>query len=386
MVATITRGVISTVTDTTNIKRDISEAIDFLSPFDTPFLDLVGRDSLSQACTQVKHEWMEDELPARSGTLAAAYTLGSGQLTLTSGEGKRVRPDDLILIDQIVFRILSGPPEADVCSVVVVGDSVDASIANGSTWRKIAHAAQEGGSARTDASKTTIVMPYNYTQILKDWCMVTGTMEVIDRYGYANERSYQEAKILKILAMDLEFELLYGVSSYDEGPPRKSTMGGLMHYLLLPGIAGSWDNVYNANSAALTESILNDVLQVIWQAGGNPDFMMVGGTNARRMRDWLLPPIRTASGDKTAGASIGAYQSQNYLLDVISNRHMRPSDVLIGTRGSMGIGPLSGRQFTSRELPTTADGTWYEILGEYTMEVHKPKIDWAWIYGTSTTY
>jgi hypothetical protein len=56
MAPTVSRGIIQTVTDTTNIKLDISEAIDFLSPFDVPLLDMVGRDSLSAPCTQVKHE------------------------------------------------------------------------------------------------------------------------------------------------------------------------------------------------------------------------------------------------------------------------------------------------------------------------------------------
>ena len=57
-----TIGVIQTVTDETNIIKDVSEAIDFLSPWDTPFLDLIGRDSLSDAAEQVKHEWLEDQL------------------------------------------------------------------------------------------------------------------------------------------------------------------------------------------------------------------------------------------------------------------------------------------------------------------------------------
>jgi len=73
-------------------------------------------------------------------------------------------------------------------------------------------------------------------------------------------------------------------------------------------------------------------------------------------------------------------------LDIVLDRWLRPSDVVIGTRESNGIGPLTGRQFTSRLLPSTIDGTWYEILGEYTMEVHKPQSDFGWIYDTSTAY
>lgn len=384
MPPTVTADMISTVTDTTNIKLDISEAIDFLSPFDTPLLDMVGRDSLHSPCTQVKHEWLEDELRPRSGTLAAAYTAGQGQLTLSTDEGKYLVPNDHILIDDIVFRVITGPPDSNVLQVSVV-DGTDAAISNGSAWRKIAHAAQEGGTARDEMTKVHIVKPFNYTQILKDWAIVTGTMEVIDRYGYANERAYQEEKILKQLAIDLEHVLLYGVRSYAEGPPRLSSMGGLFKYVFLDGISNSRNSIQNLSGDALTETYLNNTLEEIWKYGGNPDFILVNGVNKRRITAWASPRIRTAQNERTAGASVMVYESDFGVLDIVLDRHLRGSDVVIGTRGQMGIGPLNGRQFTSRMLPSTLDGVWYEILGEYTMEVHRPYIDFGWIYNTSTT-
>lgn len=385
MTPTVTRGTISTVTDTTNIKVDISEAIDQLSPFDTPFLNLVGRDSLSSPCTQITHEWLEDELRPRSGTLLTAYVAGSGTMVLASGEGKYLVPDDLIMVGNVVLRVTNGPPSSDTCTVTVV-TGTDVAFAAASVWRKVAHAAQEGGSARNDGTKTTLVKPYNYTQIVKDWAIVTGTMEVIDRYGYANERAYQEAKILKQLAIDLEYAVLYGARAYEAGPPRKSSAGGLLDFVLLPGIAGSWDTVYNASGAAFTEAMLNNVMQEMWDAGGEPNFIVVNGTNKRRFTDWGSPRIRTDRGERTAGASIATYESDFGTLDILLDRWLRASDVIVGTSGMMGMGPLTGRQFSSRLLPSTGDFTWYEILGEYTIEVHKPKQAFAWIYDTATVY
>jgi len=58
MPATVKRGQISTVTDTTNIKLDIADAIDFLSPTDVPLLDAIGKSSLHTPCTQILHEWL----------------------------------------------------------------------------------------------------------------------------------------------------------------------------------------------------------------------------------------------------------------------------------------------------------------------------------------
>lgn len=48
---------ITTVTDVTNIRYNISEVIDLLSPTETPLLSWLGYDSLSFPCTQIKHEW-----------------------------------------------------------------------------------------------------------------------------------------------------------------------------------------------------------------------------------------------------------------------------------------------------------------------------------------
>lgn len=386
MVALVRRGPISTLTDTTNIMFDVSEAIDFLSPWETPFLSKLGRDSLSEPCTQVKHEWLEDELRGRSGTITAAYTAGSGQIEVSATESKYLYPEDVIHVDDIPMRILAGPPNGTVLTIEVLDDTLDAAKASGTSWEKIAHASAEGANARTDASKTVISRPYNYTQIIKDWLQITGTMMNIRRYGYVSERAYQETKLLRSLAIDLEKAAIYGSRSYSDGPPRVSTFGGLYQYVYSQGIAGAWDTVVNANGANFTETLFANTLQKIWERGGMPDFVMVNGTNKRRMTDWITPRIRTERGERTGGASIGTYESDFGSIDIVLNRWLRPKHIVIGKWDCVGMGPLTGRAFTSRVLPHTADAVWLELLGEYTMEVHKPQVEFAWIYNTSTTY
>jgi len=378
---------IYTNTDTINAKRDLSEVIDLLDPFETPMLDMVGRDSLSVPCTQTKHEWMTDRLNPQAGTLASAYVAGSSAMTLTSSEGKFLYTDDLILLGNMVFRVESGPPDADVLVVTLLAGT-DAAVAAGQPWRKIIHAAPEGAPARVEQKKTTPEIPYNYTHIVKDWAIVTGTMEHIARYGYVSERAYQEEKILKNLAMNLENVLIYGVRSWVDGPPRKSTMGGLFDFVFLTGLAAStpWETVKNLAGEDFTEKEANNMMQVMWGMGGKPDFWMVNGTNKRRISDWGKPSIRTERTETTAGASIGTYESDFGTVDIILNRNLRASDIIFGTKGSLGIGPLQGRQFSSKLLPVAGDYTQWEILGEYTMEVSRPSQDFAWFYNTSTVY
>lgn len=382
------RGMTRETSDTTNRKLDVSDVIDQLSPEDTPLLDIIGKDSLKTPCTQITHEWLEDQLRPNQGTLGAAYTSGSGTMTVAAGQGKYLVPDDIILAGNIGFRVDSGPPDDDVLIVTVIRGT-DANITNGSAWYKVGHAAAEGGNARTDASKTVVGKPFNYTQIYKDWAMVTGTMEVIDRYGYASERAYQEEKVLRQLAIQLERNLLYGVRSITTGDhttPRRSSMGGLFEFLYIQGTepATDWDTIYNANSEAITEEILNHVLQQIWEEGGQPDCILCNGFNKRRLTSFATPRIRTAQSERTAGGTIDVYESDFGDLQIIKDRWVRPADIFIITKDEIGLGPLVGRQFSSRELPSLGDYTWYEILGEYTMEVHKPSKCHGLIYNTAT--
>jgi len=386
MAPTVKRGLVTTQTDLTNLMLDVSDAIDQLSPDETPMLDLIGKDSLWTACTQLTHEWLEDELKPRAGTLGAAYVAGSGSLQVAAGEGKYLLPDDTILVGDTVLRVTGGAPSGDVLAVSVIGSSVDAAAASGATWTKLAHAAQEAGMARTDSAKTVVARPFNYTQIFKDWTSISGTMKNIRRYGYASEWSYQVEKLLKSLAIDFELAALYGIrSSVIDNGTRKSTMGGLFDYIYLAATtaATQWPTVMDALGADLTETLLNDCLQYIWEKGGYPDTVMVNGYNKRVVNSWGSPRIRTGRDEKTAGNTIATYESDYGDLSIMKNRWLRKGDVVILTKSEIGIGPLTGRMFSSRMLPTTQDGDWYEILGEYTMEVHKPTVCHGWIYNTS---
>jgi hypothetical protein len=377
---------IQTVTDTSNIKYNISEVIDLLSPFDTPLLTLLGYSSLKFPCDQVKHEWLEDELKPRAGTLDAAYVAGSGTLTVQTDEGNWLAVDDLILVGDNVLQILAGPPDSDTFVVVGgVGGSTDAAAADDAVVTRLASALPEASVSRMDATKVVLTLPYNYTQIFRDQCIVSGTMNVISRYGYVSERAYQEEKVLRQLAIDMEHVLLYGVRSHDSGPPRRSTVGGLFEYILLAGVSGSWSTVIDAASATFTETMLNNLLQQIWEEGGSVDTLLVNGYNQRVITSWATPRIRTERDERMAGAHIANYESDFGSISIILDRWLRASDVVALTRSDIGIGPLNGRAFSSREVPSLGDYIQTEVLGEYTMEVHRPSMAHGWYYGTATS-
>ena len=367
-----------------NIRYNLSEVIDMMSPTDVPFLQRIGQASLGFPCDQVKHEWMEDQLTPSIWALAAAYTAGTGQMTLASGQGKYAYIDDIIFVGDNVLRILA--ITGDVLNVAGgVGDSTDANAANAAEVRRLSMAAPEGGVARMDSRKTTIVGAYNYTQIIKDWTILTGTMEVIQRYGYVSERAYQEEKVMLRLGISLEQTLLYGIRSYSAGPPRRSTMGGLNQYILTAGINGSWGTVYDANGAQLTEILLNNQFQAIWEEGGMPSLILVNAFQKRIISGWSSPRVRITQPESTGGGVIGYYESEFGVFELMMDRWVRSTDLIILTPDEVGIGPLNGRAFGSKLLPSLGDYTQSEVLGEYTMEVRKGSMAHGWIYDLATS-
>ena len=384
-VGDVLRGMIGTYTDTlSNVKLDVSDAIDQLSPRDTPLLSIVGKDSLRSPCLQITHTWLEDEDMPRTLTLASAYTAGDGQILVTSGHEKRCRPDDLIVIGRNVMRIMSGPQASSTFIVEAgLGASSDVDAASGATVTRIAHAAVEGATARTDAVKIVVGSKYNHPQILKDWTLVTGTMENTERYGYASERAYAEEKLLARMMIDFEKVLLYGARSLNTGGSQRwSSMGGLKEFVLDPGITNSWATVVDG-SAGLTEESFNDVMQEIYDVGGMVDTVMLTSKHKRTVNGWASPRIRTTRDERTGGDFIEYYESDTGTVRLVKNRQLNSDDMIFFQAAQIGLGPYTGRQMSSRPLTTTADGTWYELLGEYTIEVHRPNRDFAWLYDLS---
>src|SRR3990167_3204519 len=109
MAPTVKRGIVTTITDQTNIKVDISEAIDQLTTEETPLISVVGKESLKLPCDQIKHEWMTDELRPRAGSLGDDYVAGSGTMVLAAGQGAYLVPDDTIYVEVQSYRVEACP-------------------------------------------------------------------------------------------------------------------------------------------------------------------------------------------------------------------------------------------------------------------------------------
>ena len=147
----------------------------------------------------------------------------------------------------------------------------------------------EGDDATIDAATPTIRLG-NIAQISDKVAAVSGTQQVIDKAGRDNELSYQLALKGQELKRDMEFILLSNTAKVAGNltTPRKTASvlswigtndsfgaGVGASPVTLDGLATRTDGTQRA----FTEALLKPVLQLIWNEGGNPDTILVGGNN-----------------------------------------------------------------------------------------------------------
>ena len=198
------------------VREDLSDIIYNISPMDTPFMSGAGKGS----CSNTLFEWQKDELAA-----AAANQKLEGD---------------------------------DPASLAVV-----------------------------EPVKLT-----NYTQISEKAVQTSGTAEAVDWAGRKSSQAYQLAKRAKEIKRDMELMLTGEDVKAAGGAGVARKTAALMSWLgdavaadsnIIDGSAGV--PILNAGDgtavaapagadAVLTMDMVNDCIQQIWEAGGNPDIIM----------------------------------------------------------------------------------------------------------------
>ncbi len=364
-----------TYSDSVNEAIDISSALDKLSPTDVPLLLRIGRDSLRDACTAVKHEWLEDDVRGTT-SLVTDNPLSSGATTLnvSTGDGVKFRARDILKIEDELVLVTAVATDALTISRGYGGSTAAAHVQN-TTVTMVAPALIQG-SDLLGARSTTKTGKFNYTQIFEEEVKVSATMQSTAKYTRQNDPEYQIGNQLEILGVNMERTLLFG----RKVQPAASTAGSMDGIRVVVAT-----NVYNKASAALTQAHLEDAMQDIWNAGGKPTLMVVNATQQRRINTFLDGYRETDYSDETLGSMVRRYKTNFGQVDILLDRHMPTDEVLILDESKIGFGPLQGRALATTKLPPLSrEYDVWQISGEYTAEVRLEKSH-ARIFGLATT-
>jgi hypothetical protein len=240
------------------------------------------------------------------------------------------------------------------------------------------NAVLEGDDATTDAATPTVRLG-NICQISDKVARVTGTQRAVDHAGRDDELEYQE--MLKGLELKRDMEsIIVGtnqakVTGNDTTARKTASLLSWIKTNISKGASGTDPSAADGTGTrtdgtqrVFTEASLKSVLQSVWNSGGKPDTIMVGGFNKQVFSTFTgrATPIEDTKAKKIV-ASVDAYESDFGRLKIVPNRFQRARDVLVLQMDMWALAYLNGRRMVSIPLAKTGDSDRRQMLSEYAL-------------------
>ena len=223
----------------------------------------------------------------------------------------------------------------------------------------------EGADYPTDSS-TTRTRKGNYTQIFAKTAKVTATQEVVAKYGIKSELAYQIANRMKEIAKDVEYAIINNTSKAAGDASTARQMGGILAFVT----TNVDDN--GGTPRDLTEDLLNDGIQSAWQAGGDPNVVVVCGKHKRTISGFTAGATKYLEAeDKRLVAAVDVYESDFGVVRIIPHRYMLTDTLFILDTNYWKTAYL--RPFKVKDIPATGDYKAKVIVGELTLEARAEK-------------
>jgi len=351
----------------------LDQMVDAILLDDSDVLSTLGFSSEGKPVTQTKHEWDEDELNPVTVTagriLESAVSATGSALVLTSTTHAGRVTAGTLLKDQLSgkFEVLQVTAVSGVSATVTRGYGGTSAEAHGATavYDIISNPRPQGMSGPKDES---VARPrsYNYTQIFSKGVRLSGTALAIEHNGISAEDTYQIDKRMRELVRELDRTVIMGIrAAANVVDGTYGTMGGLIDYIKHASSGNT-----NSTAETLVPSVLNAMIKQIWDDGGSPDMVIVGGAQKQKISAFDKEYRRSTMDTRRAGFTVEEFVSDlGISLRVVVDRWI-PSDVAIVIDSSrIMIKPLQGRSFFLEKLAKTGDSENWQIVGEYTMEV-----------------
>jgi hypothetical protein len=244
----------------------------------------------------------------------------------------------------------------------------------------------EGDDASFATLASTTVLG-NYTQISRKTVQISGTYDVVKKYGRKSEVAYQLMKGGKELKRDMEFAIVRNQASSAGGAGTARSTGGVESWIVnrvlptgnttgtTPGFAnGAVASPTDGTLGTFVEADLKSALQLAWADGGEPSLILMSAKNKALFSSFAgiatkFSDVRGTNQATITGAAdiyVSDYGNHTVKLD----RFMRDEVVLCVDPGYVGIATL--RPMEKVELAKTGDATNYLIQTEYALVVQNP--------------
>jgi hypothetical protein len=226
---------------------------------------------------------------------------------------------------------------------------------------------------RTDPSRY-----YNVTQIVRVGYEVTDTERAVQNAGFNDRYAYEAQKALKEWSNDAEYALMRSSLACGTSSGARS-MKGVKNFM-------ASNNYTQSSSISLTEVLLNNYLQDVWDDGTQVNAIYVPMYLKRKISAFTAGTTKnTDQTDKRLVNAIDVYEADAaQMVKLFAHRYVTVSgDTSAFNYDMVGLDESKWRvaylrkPFT-RELSKTGDATKGEVVGELTLEcLHKDAGFWA---------
>jgi len=240
---------------------------------------------------------------------------------------------------------------------------------------------EEGFETARDASNVTSRLS-NIVQILTRNATVSGTQESMKLFGKSSQMAHQMARKSKELKRDVNYSIVHPqakATGSDPNTPRKSAMlNSWVKTNVSMGTGGAnstgdgSDVRTNGTQRALTQGLINGVMQDCYTNGAEPTTILVGPFNKTVIDAMGGRGIsREIIDNNQVGSSVSVFASSFGNLKVVPHRFQQERDCWLLDPKHIRICYL--RNFQSQELSRIGDASTRQILVEYGLQVDNEK-------------
>lgn len=216
---------------------DIDEMIYITSPNDLPFIHGINSDGMpvlqSSAASDTTIYWLEEEVPLPRSSLLNAIPNGTDvTTTLAAGEAVKFAIGDQVLIDDEIIEVTGVNTTTEVLTFVrgaaAVNNTTAAAHLAGAEMLGMGSLLIEGSVGSTNYQGRDKF--YNIEQIFSKKLNMSGTEQVIRKYGVPSELARQLANAAQNFGVGMEQAFLYG-RRFQHASSFRRQMGGLKYYI-----------------------------------------------------------------------------------------------------------------------------------------------------------
>lgn len=228
------------------------------------------------------------------------------------------------------------------------------------------NAAVEGA----DATFRTLTNPTrlnNYTQIITKPYRVSGSDQASNPAGFDSRKAYEATKAMKSWKQDAEFALMRGSLVCGTGSAARQ-LKGIKNWL------GS-NNVTSQSGVSMTETMLNDYLQSVWEDGTQVNAIYAPMYLKRKISNFTAGNTKNVNADdKRLVNAVDIYQADAAMnVKLFAHRYVTVSgdtnNDLVGINEDM-FKVAYLRKPITEPLAKTGDADKEQVIGEMTLECY----------------